>query len=65
MALLSAPLSVSATTLARASLTSLQTKIHNVLSAGKISDATSNAHLQETDDRITSALQAQMQKPVE
>jgi len=54
-----------ATTLARASLTSLQTKLHNVLSAGKITDATSNAHVQETDDRITSALQAQMQKPVE
>jgi hypothetical protein len=54
-----------ATTLARASLTSLQTRIHNVLSAGKITDSTSNAHVQETDDRITSALQAQMQKPLE
>jgi hypothetical protein len=53
------------TTLARASLTSLQTRIHDVLSAGKITDSTSNAHLQETDDRITSALQAQMQKPLE
>ncbi len=54
-----------ATTLARASLASLQTKIHDVLSAGKITDSTSNAHLQETDDRITAALQAQMQKPIE
>jgi hypothetical protein len=54
-----------ATTLARASLTSLQTKIHAVLNAGKVTDPTSNAHLQETDDRITSALQAQMQKPIE
>jgi len=54
-----------ATTLARASLTSLQTKLHDVLSAGKITDPTSNAHVQETDDRITSALQAQMQKPLE
>jgi hypothetical protein len=54
-----------ATTLARASLTALQTKIHDVLSSGKVTDSTSNAHLQETDDRITSALQAQMQKTVE
>jgi len=54
-----------ATTLARASLTALQAKIHDVLGAGKITDATSNAHLQETGDRITSALQAQMQKPLE
>jgi hypothetical protein len=36
-----------------------------VLNAGKVTDPTSNAHLQETDDRITAALQAQMQKPVE
>jgi hypothetical protein len=54
-----------ATTLARASLTALQTKIHDVLSSGKVTDPTSNAHLQETDDRITAALQAQMQKTVE
>ena len=54
-----------ATTLARASLTTLQIKIHDVLSAGKVTDPTSNAHLQETDDRITSALQAPMQKPTE
>ena len=54
-----------ATTLARASLTTLQIKIHDVLSAGKVTDPTSNAHLQETDDRITSALQAPMQRPTE
>lgn len=54
-----------ATTLARASLTELQTKIHNVLNTGKVTDPVSNAHLQETDDRIASALQAQMQKPLE
>ncbi|PYM12419.1 MAG: hypothetical protein DME18_11475 [Verrucomicrobia bacterium] len=54
-----------ATTLARSSLTKIQTKIHDVLNAAKITDPTSNAHLQETDDRITTALQAQMQKPVE
>ena len=59
------PVPEDATTLARASLTGLQTKIHNVLNAGKVTDPISNAHLQETDDRIASALQAQMQKPVE
>ena len=59
------PVPEDATTLARASLTGLQTKIHNVLNAGKVTDPISNAHLQETDDRIGSALQAQMQKPLE
>ena len=59
------PVPEDATTLARASLSGLQTKIHNVLNTGKVSDPVSNAHLQETDDRITSALQAQMQKPTE
>jgi len=54
-----------ATTLARASLTEIQVKIHSALNAGKMNDPTSNAHLQETDDRIATALQAQMQKPVE
>ena len=54
-----------ATTMARASLTGLQTKIHSVLNAPKVTDPISNAHLQETDDRITSALQAQVQKPIE
>jgi hypothetical protein len=54
-----------ATTLARASLTKIQTKIHDVLNAAKVTDPISNAHLQETADRITAALQAQMQKPIE
>ena len=54
-----------ATTLARASLTSIQTKIHDGLNAAKITDPISNAHLQETSERITAALQAQMQKPIE
>jgi hypothetical protein len=54
-----------ATTLARASLSKIQTKIHDVLNAAKVTDPVSNAHLQETDDRIATALQAQMQKPVE
>jgi hypothetical protein len=54
-----------ASTLAGASLASIQTKIHTALNTGKITDPTSNAHLQETDARITAALQAQMQKPLE
>jgi len=54
-----------ATTLARASLARIQTGIHDVLNSAKVIDPISNAHLQETDDRIATALQAQMQKPVE
>ena len=54
-----------ATTLARASLTKIQTTIHDVLNAAKVTDPISNAHLQETDDRITTALRAQMQKAIE
>ena len=54
-----------ATTLARAGLTELQAKIHTALNSGKVTDPISNAHLQETDDRIATALQAQMQKPLE
>jgi hypothetical protein len=54
-----------ASTLAGASLASIQTKIHTALNEGKVTDSTSNAHLQETDARITAALQAQVQKPVE
>jgi hypothetical protein len=54
-----------ASTLAGASLAAIQTKIHTALNAGKVTDPTSNAHLQETDTRITAALQAQMQKPAE
>jgi uncharacterized protein DUF4953/uncharacterized protein DUF5117 len=54
-----------ATTLARASLEDTQAKIKRVLAANSVIDATTRAHLQETDARITAALQAQMQKPME
>jgi hypothetical protein len=54
-----------ATPLARASLETLQAKIKKSLGAGAVADPTSQAHLQETDRRITAALEAQMQKPVE
>lgn len=52
-----------ATTLARASLASIQARIRRALP--KLADSTTRAHLQETDDRITAALRAQMQKTVE
>jgi len=54
-----------ATTLARASLLSIQGKIKQALAVGKVTDATTKAHLEETQSRITAALQAQMQKPPE
>jgi hypothetical protein len=54
-----------ATTLARASLEDTQAKIKRVLAANSVTDATTRAHLQETDARITAALHAQMQKPLE
>ena len=54
-----------ATTLARASLLDIQTKIQKVLAAGTTTDMTTRAHLEETQARITSTLQAQTQKPVE
>jgi hypothetical protein len=54
-----------ATTLARASLLEIQTKVRKALGAGKQVEATTRAHLQEIQSRITSALQAQMQKPAE
>jgi hypothetical protein len=54
-----------ATTLARANLDDIQTRIRRVRSADKVTDATTKAHLEETDARITAALQAQMQKPVD
>jgi hypothetical protein len=53
-----------ATTLARSSLTRLQTKIRSSL-AGKAAagmDATTRAHLQETNARISAALTAQMEQ---
>jgi hypothetical protein len=54
-----------ATTLARASLVGIQTKIKAALAAGKVTDVATKAHLEETQARITAALQAQMQKPIE
>jgi len=54
-----------ATTLGRASLVSLQGKIRRVLVTGKVSDPTTKAHLEETQARIASTLQAQVQKPPE
>jgi hypothetical protein len=46
-------------------LLSIQGKIKQALAAGKVADATTKAHLEETQSRITAALQAQMQKPAE
>jgi hypothetical protein len=54
-----------ATTLARASLRSIQAKIKLALAAGKVTDPTTKAHLEETQARISAALQAQMEKPAE
>jgi len=54
-----------ATTLARASLVSIRAKIHQALVAGKVTDPTTTAHLEETQARIDAALQAQLQKPLE
>lgn len=54
-----------ATTLSRASLARIQEKIRSDLAAGKVKDPTSLAHLQETDARISAALQANINKPWE
>ena len=54
-----------ATTLARANLDEIQTRIRRVLTANRVTDATTKPTCSETDARITSALQAQMQKPLE
>jgi hypothetical protein len=54
-----------ATTLARASLVSLQAKIRAALASGKVTDPTTKAHLEETQARIAAALQAQVQRPLE
>jgi len=54
-----------ATSLARASLVEIRTKIRKALAAGTVTDATTRAHLEETQMRIASALQAQVEKPVE
>lgn len=50
---------------ARASLTEIQAKVQKALAAGSVSDATTRAHLDETQARIAAALQAVVQKPVE
>ena len=52
-----------ATTLARASLVSLQGKIRQTLPG--ITDRTTRAHLEETSARIDAALKAQMEKPLD
>jgi hypothetical protein len=54
-----------ATSLARASLEQIQTKIGRALNAGHMTDPTTRAHLQETQKRIVAALQAQIAKPFE
>lgn len=53
------------TTLARASLVEIQAKTRKVLAAGTVTDTTTRAHLQETQARIASTLQAQVEKPLE
>lgn len=52
-----------ATTLARASLVSLQAKIRGAMASA--TDRTTRAHLEETNARIDAALKAQMDKPLE
>jgi hypothetical protein len=54
-----------ATTLARASLVSLRTKIKAALASPALTDSTTRAHLEETQARITTALDAHLQKPME
>lgn len=54
-----------ATTLARASLRGIQAKIRRALAAGQVTDPTTKAHLEETQARISAALQAQVEKPAE
>jgi len=54
-----------ATTLARASLVSIQAKARQALAAGRVTDPTTKAHLEETRARIDAALKAQMDKPLE
>jgi hypothetical protein len=51
-----------ATTLARATLMRIQSKIRTRLAAKSVIEATTRAHLQETQARIDAALQAQMEK---
>ncbi len=54
-----------ATTLARASLVSMQARARQALASGRVTDPTTKAHLDETQARIDAALKAQMDKPLE
>jgi hypothetical protein len=54
-----------ATTLARASLLRIQGKARKALAAEALTDATTRAHLQETDARVTAVLAAQIDRRVE
>jgi len=54
-----------ATTLARASLVRIQGKIRADLLSKGLTDATTRAHLQETDARITAALAARLDRSLE
>ena len=54
-----------ATTLAYASLVSLRAKIKNALNSLALTDPTTRAHLEETQARITTALEAHLQRPLE
>jgi hypothetical protein len=54
-----------ATTLARASLVALRTKIKTALAAPTLTDPTTRAHLEETQARISTALDAHLQRTLE
>jgi len=54
-----------ATTLARASLVRIQAKIRTALAGKAVTDATTRAHLQETDARIAATLTAQLDRHVD
>ncbi len=54
-----------ATTLARASLLNIQSKIRKTVGPRTATDPTTRAHLEETEARIAAVLQAQVQKPAE
>jgi hypothetical protein len=54
-----------ASTLARASLLSIHSKIKQALASGRVTDPTTKAHLEETQARITATLQAQVAMPAE
>src|SRR5207245_10015520 len=54
-----------ATTLARASLVRIQGKVRAALAGKAVTDATTRAHLQETDARISAALAANLDRRVD